>query len=253
MATVFQWLRSVLFTVQMYSMMVLLAVLFLPFALVSSGAALMACHAYCRWVVWSAGWMVGLKVEIRGVPPEGECMVAAKHQALFETLALFSALPRPKFIMKRELMFAPIFGQYAWRVGCVPVARGRRGHAIRKMMEDVSAGLRNPGQLVIYPQGTRVAPGDYLPYKIGTGLLYEQLGQECHPVATNAGVFWPKRGLVLKSGTAVLEFLPPIPAGRPKEEMLEELESLVERRSNALMREAGFPAPGPRTGGTDST
>ena len=95
--------------------------------------------------------------------------------------------------------------------------RGKRGAAIAKMKADVAAGAAEPGQLIIYPQGTRVAPGETLPYKVGTGLLYEQLGQPCYPVATNVGVFWPKRGILRKPGLAVVEFLPAIaarPAGR---------------------------------------
>jgi 1-acyl-sn-glycerol-3-phosphate acyltransferase len=233
-----QFLRSLLFNTSMYVAMAVMAVGFLPLALASPAGARLACHSYCRYVIWTARWMVGLKVEVRGTPPVTAVLVAAKHQSFFDILVIFHAMPRPKFIMKRELLFAPILGQYAWRIGCVPVNRGKRGQAIARMLDDVARGAADPGQLVIYPQGTRVAPGVRMPYKIGTSLLYEQMGQPCVPVATNIGVFWPKRAVLRRPGTAVVEFLPPIPPGLPKDAFMAQLESTVETRSDALIAEA---------------
>ncbi|NIR61199.1 MAG: 1-acyl-sn-glycerol-3-phosphate acyltransferase, partial [Gammaproteobacteria bacterium] len=91
----------------------------------------------------------------------------------------------PKFIMKSILRYAPFLGWYALRIGCVPVDRGRRAEAIRQMMRGVTDGTAPAGQLIIYPQGTRVAPGRHLPYKVGTAVLYHETGQSCVPAATN--------------------------------------------------------------------
>ncbi len=233
-----QLARSFVFNASMYLSMAVMAVGFLPMALASREGARLACHTYCRYVIWTARWMVGLKVEIRGTPPTDEVLVAAKHQSFFDILVIFHAMPRPKFIMKRELLFAPILGQYAWRIGCVPVDRGKRGQAIAKMLSDVARGAADAGQLVIYPQGTRVAPGVRMPYKVGTALLYDQLGQPCVPVATSIGVFWPKRAILRRPGTAVVEFLPPLSPGLSKDEFLARLERAVEDRSDALIAEA---------------
>jgi 1-acyl-sn-glycerol-3-phosphate acyltransferase len=126
------------------------------------------------------------------------------------------------------------------RLGCVPVNRGKRAQAIQQMKADVLAGQAEPGQLVIYPQGTRIAPGVRAPYKIGAAVLYEQLGQDCVPVATNVGVFWPKRSLLRQPGLAVVEFLPRIPAGLPVAEVTARLEQVIEAGSDRLMQEAGF-------------
>ena len=108
------------------------------------------------------------------------------------------------------------------------------------MVRDVEAGRADPGQLVIYSQGTRVAPGAKAPYKVGTAVLYEQLGQPCVPMATNVGLFWPRKGILRKPGLAVVEFLPPIPPGMERRAFMEHLEETVEAKSNALMAEAGF-------------
>jgi 1-acyl-sn-glycerol-3-phosphate acyltransferase len=164
--------------------------------------------------------------------------VAAKHQSFLDIIMIYHAVPRGKFIMKRELMFAPILGQYAMRIGCVPVNRGKRGAAIAQMMADVSKGRALPGQLIIYPQGTRVPPGDKRPYKVGTGLLYEQLGQPCVPVATNVGHFWPKRGILRYPGVAVVEFLPEIAPGLAIPDFMARLTAVVEDASDRLSIEA---------------
>jgi len=234
-----QYLRSLAFVAQMYLAMVVLALIFAPMALFSRGWAFRAVHQYCRWVRWTARLMVGLRSEIRGTPPEGEVLIASKHQSFFDIILLVSVTPRPRFIMKRSLRWAPVLGWYAMRIGCVPVARGKRSQAIAAMLDKVASGQQDPGQLIIYPQGTRVAPGSYRPYKIGTAVLYEQLGRSCVPAATNVGVFWPRTGIYRKPGLAVVEFLPPIPAGRPVEAFMQELETTVETASKRLMQEAG--------------
>ena len=239
-----QWILSLLFIVQMYAMMALLALVFTPWVLIRRDAAFTAVHAYCRWVRWSARVLVGLRSEVRGTVPTGEVIIASKHQSFFDIIILVSETPRPKFIMKKELLRAPILGWYALRIGCVPVDRGKRGQAISQMMEGVKKGGQQPGQLIIYPQGTRVAPGATRAYKIGTGLLYDQLGQDCVPAATNVGVFWPRHGILRKPGLAVVAFLPVIRAGKPVETFMAEIEDVVETASNRLMEEAGFKGAG---------
>jgi len=246
MTYAWRWLRSLVFVGQMYFAMLPIAIVFLPWAIVSRAGALAACHAYCRWVRWTAGWMIGLRTEVRGAPPTDEVLVAAKHQSFLDIIMIFSAIPRGKFIMKKELIWAPILGQYALRIGCVPVDRGKRGAAIKQMVADVAAGRAQAGQLIIFPQGTRIAPGVRAPYKIGTGVLYQELAQDCVPVACNVGVFWPRKGIYRKPGLAVVEFLPRIPAGLKTPNFMARLEAEIEARSDALMAEAGFRGLPPR-------
>lgn len=235
-----QWLRSLLFVTQMYLMMAVLAVFFTPWAIFDRRGAYAGIHTYCRWVRWTAAWMVGLRSDVRGDIPRGEALIAAKHQSFFDIILICSEVPRPKFIMKKELKWAPILGWYALRIGCVPVDRGKRGAAIQQMMEGVKAGTALPGQLIIYPQGTRVAAGATKPYKVGTGLLYQQIGQPCVPAATNVGVFWKRTGIYRKPGLAVVEFLPAIAPGLELEAFMARIEDLIESASNRLMDEAGF-------------
>ncbi len=238
-----RWILSLIFLAQMYLMMAIVAVVFAVPAIVSRKGAFAAVHFYCAWVRVTARVLVGLRSEVRGPVPQGEVLIASKHQSFLDIILLCSALPAPKFIMKKELIWTPFLGQYALRIGCIPVDRGKRGAAIAAMKRAASHGAAQPGQLVIYPQGTRVAPGVSVPYKIGAGLLYHHLGQTCVPVATNVGVFWPKRGILRKPGLAVIEFLPAIAPGQPMAAFMTSVEAQVETASNALMREAGFAVP----------
>ncbi|MFQ1699463.1 lysophospholipid acyltransferase family protein [Loktanella agnita] len=235
-----QWLRSLVFNIQMYLAMPVLGILYLPAAIISPKGAIAACHAYVRWVLWTASWMIGLKCEYRGEAPKDEVMVAAKHQSFLDVLAIYGAVPRGKFIMKAILKYAPIIGQFGLRIGCIPVDRGKRGLAIKKMLADVQSGRALSGQLIIYPQGTRIAPGVSARYKIGTGVLYRELGQPVVPVATNIGLFWPKRGIYRKPGTAVFEFLPRIEPGLDLDTFMAKLETEIETASDRLNAEAGF-------------
>lgn len=242
MAYAVQWLRSLMFVTGVYMAIAVVGIALFPWAVVSRRGAYAACHSVCVYVRWSAAWMIGLRCEIRGTPPTGECLVASKHQSFLDVFLVFSALPAGKFIMKKLLMWAPVVGQYGLRIGCVPVDRGKRGKAIKQMVQAVRDGSLHPGQLIIYPQGTRIAPGVAAPYKVGTAVLYEQLGQDCVPVATNVGLFWPKRGIYRKPGLAVVEFLPRIKAGMEARAFLALLEEQIETASDRLNKEAGFHA-----------
>lgn len=237
-----RWILSLLFIVQMYLAMVVFALVYAIPALFSRNWAWAAVHAYCRWVRRTAAVMVGLRSEVRGKVPQDEVLIASKHQSFFDIILIVSVVPRPKFIMKKELKWAPLLGFYAWRIGCIPVDRGKKGRAIAEMKRAVAEGAKVPGQLIIYPQGTRVAPGADMPYKVGTGLLYQQMGKPCIPAATNVGVFWPRHGIYRKPGLAVVEFLPEIAPGRAVGDFMAELERVVESASDRLMAEAGFVA-----------
>lgn len=237
-----QWLRSLIYVAQIYIMMLIMGIVFAPWAIFSPYGARAACKTWCRWSLWTASWMVGLRGQVLGDVPQDEVLIASKHQSFFDIMLIFYELPAAKFIMKKELLWTPIIGLYAKRLGCVPVDRGKRGQAIAKMLSDVEAGNSLPGQLIIYPQGTRVAPGDHKPYKMGTAILYEQMQQACVPAATNVGLFWPRKGILRKPGLATVEFLPRIEPGEDQQAFMTKLEEVIETRSNALMAEAGFDA-----------
>jgi 1-acyl-sn-glycerol-3-phosphate acyltransferase len=235
-------LRSLVFDLCLYGLMLVIGIAGAPMAIWSARGASIVVRAYAGATLWCLAVICGLRVEVRGEVPQGDVIVCAKHQSFLDILIFARFLPRVSFVMKRELRWAPILGLYALRIGSTPVARGRKAQAMKDMVAHVEKAGDEPRQLVIYPQGTRVAPGAKLPYKIGAGVLYERLGKPCIPAATNVGVFWGRRSTYRRPGLAVVEFLDPVPAGMPIPVFMARVEAEVEGNSNRLMREAGFEA-----------
>lgn len=232
-----QWLKSLVFIFQMYLVMALMSVLYIPMSLISQEWTFRGIRNYCHWVRFSAHHLVGLKTEIRGLPPQDEVLVCSKHQSFFDILILCSILPSPRFVMKKQLRNVPIVGFFARKIGCVVVDRGKKKLAINQLKQGVRTSHTEDSQLVIFPQGTRVAPNKKMPYKIGAYVIYEMLKKPCIPVATNVGCFWPRRAILRKPGVAVLEFLPPIKQGLSQRDFMQTIETVIEENTNNLMEE----------------
>lgn len=205
-------------------------------------------QAHVLPVVWTgrllaaARTILGISVEVRGTPPTQDCIIAAKHQSFLDILAIAHAVPQCGFIMKREVLRVPVMGHYARLAGCIPIDRTRGSEAMRQIIAGVQAARASSdglGQLIIYPEGTRTRPGERRKYKHGVGTIQAATGLPIHPVAVNCGLFWPKDGLRMRPGRAVIEFLDPAPAGGSASEVVERLEVVVEGASDALMAEAG--------------
>ena len=226
-------LRGLLFQIIIYGAMPFWGLLGLPFLIWSRAATYRVMKSYSHWAMWMARVLCGIRYEIRGEVPDGEVIIASKHQSFMDILLLMIALPAPKYVMKDSIKYLPALGQYAMRIGCAPIVRGKDG--TKKMMEGVARHRRLPGQIIIYPQGTRVPVGEVRPYKRGVSHMYEALQLPLVPVATNAGVMGPKSGLAKYPGTAVIEFLEPLPAGLPAKELMEKLETRIETASDALL------------------
>lgn len=178
--------------------------------------------------------LIGISVEVRGTPPAHSAIIAAKHQSLLDVLLIFRSVPEPRFVMKRSLLLTPVFGLFAWRSGGVPVDR-RPKHGGTETL--VKAFADAQGQISIYPQGTRVPPGEKLPYRRGVLRVAEATGLPVIPVATNTGLFWSKSGRMRGPGTAVVSFLDPIPEDLPRDQLMEQLETVIEAATDALIVE----------------
>lgn len=218
--------------------MVICGVICAPFALWSREGAYASIRVYLRIVFWGLKTFCGLTAETRGPIPTGDVIVAAKHQSFLDILILCRVLPRPAFVMKRSLVFAPILGAYALRIGAAPVRRGGGREAVEEMVAEVARRGALNGQLVIFPQGTRVAPGVEAPYRTGAHHLYRAYRLPCVPAALNTGHFWPRRDVLRRPGVAVVEFLPPLPPDLPLDAFLAELEASIEPASDRLSAEA---------------
>ena len=200
--------------------------------------AALAIHG--RFELWLLEVIVGTKLEVRGREklPNGACLVAAKHQSAWETFALIPLFRDPALLMKRELFWIPFHGWFSHKFEMIPVDRDKGPAALRRMLREAKARIADGREIIIFPEGTRRAPGAPPDYKTGVILLYDALGVPCVPVALNSGLFWPRRSLTRRPGTIVVEFLDPIPPGLPKAEFLKRLTESIENASNRLLAEA---------------
>ena len=229
-------LRHAVFVTLIYGAMGVMGILGAPVVLFSRELCYRWMRLYARSVFAIAQVVCGIRTEIRGPVPTGPVIVAAKHQSILDVFLIFIAVPRPRFVMKRSLLWVPVFGLYAWRIGTVAIDRQARGQG-QKVLKHVNSEGGEAGQIVIYPQGTRVPPGAHVPYRRGAAMLYRQLDRPMVLAATNAGVFWPKHGIIRGPGTLVLEFLETLPTGMTGERVMGVMEERIEAASDGLIAE----------------
>lgn len=193
-------------------------------------------------------WIVGIDYEVRGrerLPP-GPALIASKHQSAWETLIFHLLVPDLSIGLKDELTRIPVFGWYLMKGGCIRIDRGGAARALRSLVDGARTAAATGCSFLIFPEGTRRAPGAPPDYKAGVAALYQGLGLPLVPVALNSGLFWPGRGQGKRAGRITLEFLHPIPPGLERRALMRELETRIEGASAALIVEASTAAP---TGG----
>jgi len=202
-------------------------------------------RSYSRTSLWLLRVVCGTKVEWRGVEkiPRGACVVACKHQSLWETFSLYAVLADPAYVLKRELMWIPLFGWYMGRAGLIPIDRSAGVAALSRMTARARAALGRGRQVVIFPEGTRRTPGAPPTYKPGVAHLYSKAGVACVPLALNAGLFWPRRSLLRFPGTILVEALDPIAPGLESRAFLARLQSVLEEATARLVHESRAGKP----------
>ena len=233
-------LRSLLFNALFYLntamwLAIALPTFFLPYrAIIAVAKAWGRCNLVLLRVV------AGIDYEIRGREkiPQGPLIVAAKHQSAWETFSLLHLFDNPFFIVKRELQWIPIFGWLMIKGRMVPVDRGARSKALNAMTERAGIELAKGRQLIIFPEGTRRPAGAEPRYKYGVAQLYAAESVPCVPIALNSGLFWPRRSIMLRPGTVLVEVLDPIAPGLDKDAFLERLKHEIETATARLIDEA---------------
>jgi 1-acyl-sn-glycerol-3-phosphate acyltransferase len=234
------FLRSLLFNIAFYICTAVFAIGGLPVLLFGRKAILELARAWAHASLWLLDAICGVRVEFRGVeniPREG-CIIAAKHQSALETLALVTQVKDFTYILKRELTFIPFFGQYLQFSDQIAINRANRSAAMSRLVELAGKAIAEGRAIFIFPEGTRRPAGAPPRYKSGVNHLYVAAHAPCAPVALNSGLFWPRRTVLRRPGTAVIEFLAAIPADLPMAEFAEILQQRIETGSNRLIAEA---------------
>ncbi|WP_274423111.1 lysophospholipid acyltransferase family protein [Chelativorans sp. YIM 93263] len=242
-------IRSLAFNTAFYANLILQMILWTPlYFLLPRKRAWFVPKVWASSSLWLHSVLAGTRAEVTGLEnlPEGPCIIAPKHQSLWDTIAFLPWIPDALYILKRELMWIPLFGWYVAKMRMVPIDRGSRSKALRQAVNRSRELMRDGRQLIIYPEGTRRPPGAEPAYKYGIVELYTQLNVPVVPIAHVAGLYWPRRKFLRHPGTIRAHFLPPIEPGLPKEIFQKRLISETEAACDELLIDAATgPNPPP--------
>ena len=244
--------RSLIFIAAFYSWSVTLSLIMLPLLLapwrwVSTGMVI-----WTRGVIVLLRWICDIRVEFRGLEhlPSGAVLIAAKHQCMFDTMGPLIVLKDASYVMKLELTRIPFYGWFSAKTKMIVVDRGGQATALRGLLTDGKARAADGRPIVIFPEGSRTAPGERRDYQPGVAGLYRALKLPCVPMATNSGVHWPAHGLMRKPGTIVFQFLPAIPPGLSREAFMDDLQRRVEETVSPSPQRVGRGSARPSSAST---
>jgi 1-acyl-sn-glycerol-3-phosphate acyltransferase len=234
-------IRSLLFNVLFYVNLTIHLLVALPTLVLPYPVLRVFIRSYAMTSLWLLRVVCGTKVEWRSADkiPKAACIVACKHQSAWETFALYAVLDDPVYVLKRELMWIPLFGWYMWKAGLIPIDRSAGMASLSRMTAHAQKALAAGRQLVIFPEGTRRPPGAEPSYKPGVAYLYRKAGVPCVPFALNSGLYWPRRSLLRLPGTILVQVLDPIAPGLDRQTFAASLEDAIEQTTAALVAEAG--------------
>ena len=197
-----------------------------------------------RWALrrWSAGfvgaarWIVGVEYRIEGREnvPRRPVIFVCNHQSYWESIGFTVFEPNLNVVTKAEAMDIPVFGWGLRHAPMIPVQRDRRGTNLRRIIRDARKSLADGRSILLFPEGTRVAPGRFRRYERGVEALYRTCDAEIVPVVHNAGLLWTSGFQTKHAGLVTLRFLPPIAPGRDPGAVAAEIEDLLNREKEHL-------------------
>ncbi len=224
------FIRSLLFALFFYPGTAGAVLMAFPAAFLGRRPIQWVTHGWARWHRWCARFLLGVRSRVEGPTPQGAVLVAGKHQSMFETIEMLLLLDRPTVVMKRQLTQIPGWGWVARQYGVIGVDRKGGASALRKMLAEARASVAQGRPIMIFPEGTRVPPGEKPPLQPGFAGLYKMLGLPVVPIALDSGRLWPRRTFVKKPGIVTFRFGETLPPGLPRPE----IEAAVHRAINVL-------------------
>lgn len=232
------FIRSLLYAIWFYLTLVVLGLLAMPISIVSRRFAVGSVRAFANTQAFGLWLFCGISTEVRGKEhlPKGPGLIAMKHQSTYDTIGPFMFIENPAYILKKELLKAPVFGVYASRVG-IPIDRAGGAKTMRLMLAAAKKAAAGGQQIVIFPEGTRQLPDAPTDIKPGIVLLYNELKVPCVPVALNTGLCWQGSGFLRRPGRIVFEILPPIAPGLKRDELTQALKDTLGPATERLVAE----------------
>lgn len=233
------FIRSVLFNIVLISWTILLGIIFMPL-LITPGTKILVLVAkfWARGICFFLKKICKIKIKIMGMEniPLDNCIVASKHQSALDIILLIASLKNPVFIMKASLLYLPIIGNYGKKMGMIAINRQGGASSLKKMIKSVAVALKNDKSVIIFPEGTRTAPGTKVKYHSGILAIYQACKTSVLPVALNTGICWKRNSFIKTPGIVTIKFLPVIPNDLAKELFMPRLQEEIERESNLLLK-----------------
>ncbi|WP_208440119.1 lysophospholipid acyltransferase family protein [Bartonella raoultii] len=231
-------LRSILFTFAFYTTTFIQMILYAPvYFLMPRKKAWIVPKTWARVTLFLQKYIAGTRYEIEGLEnlPQGAYIIAPKHQSAWETFSLVPYFDDPTLILKRELMWIPLFGWYMAKTQIIPINRTTPIKALKTIIQKAKEKVKQGRQILIFPEGTRRQPGQEPDYKSGIVALYNELELQVVPIAHNAGLYWPRNNFRRYPGTIRVRILPPIEAGLSKRDFLNQLIQKTEEACDELL------------------
>ena len=231
-------IRNLIFSTFFFSGIIIISIIFLPSFFLPRKVVQLGGKVMGYWTGFCLKFLLSTNIKIKGrenIIQDGKFFIAASHQSMFETFYLQTIFNSPIFILKKELIFIPIFGWYLKKIGSITIKRNKVSKDNLSFFDDISKILSNSSRpLIIFPQGTRVLPDERPSFKKGASRIYKELKISCQPVAINSGYVWPKKGLKTSNKTITISILKPIEKGLPKEKFLQLLEKNIYDELNLI-------------------
>ena len=223
--------RNILFSVFFFSGIILISIIFIPSFLLPQKIVLLGGKIMGYWSSFCLKIFLSTKITIKGsenIIHDKKFFIACSHQSMFETFFLQTIFNSPVFILKRELLFIPLFGWYLKKIGSISIKRDTITRDNLSFFNNILKTVKGTNRpLIIFPQATRVSPNDRSPFKKGVARIYDTLKIYCQPVAINSGNVWPKNGFKKPNQEITISILKPIMPGLDKNNFLKRLEEEI--------------------------
>ncbi len=222
-------IRSIVFTIVIALVAVLFTIVFLPAAFAGEKTTKRIIRWWTHFALGAMRVIAGVTFRIEGREniPAGGALIVSNHQSLWETIAINALFSHPIVILKKELLKIPVYGWWAVRAGNIAIDRNGGAKELRRLRQETAARIANGAQVVVFPEGTRVKPGETTPYQPGVAGIYLAANAPCVPVAHDSGRFWAKLAGALNPGVITMRILKPIPPGLDRREFQRTIEARI--------------------------